>query len=89
MKWKLRFQFPIFAMALMSLGCRWLPPFDPPGTKEALRGRAVLHDPYPNNDVGPAIMGGRPLGFERPLSEAEANQYARSRGATPATYQGF
>ena len=34
------------------------------------RDRAVLHNPYPDNNLGPPILGGSPLGFDVPRSEA-------------------
>jgi hypothetical protein len=41
----------------------------PPGTMYDQRSRAVLSDPFPNNQLGPAVLGGRPRGFETPLAE--------------------
>ncbi len=72
-------------------GCYLRPNWGPPGTIGAQRSRAVLFDPYPNNDVGPPIVSGRPLGFERPLPEPEQNQYYRqsSRGGMVQPYYGF
>lgn len=67
------------------------PNFGPPGTMDAQRARAVLHDPFPNNDLGPPIVSGRPLGLDRPLAEPKANQYHPRvrRGAAPPPYFGF
>ncbi len=42
------------------------------------RSRAVLHDPYPSTELGPTIVGGRPLGFDRPQAEAENLQEVRN-----------
>lgn len=63
--------------------------FGQPGPIEAQRSRAVLHDPFPNNDVAPAIVGGRPLGFDRPLPEAKNNQYFQSRGDRVPNQYGY
>ncbi|MEZ6093664.1 MAG: hypothetical protein R3C03_05440 [Pirellulaceae bacterium] len=64
---------------LFASGCYWAPRFDPPGTAAFQQSRAVLHDPFPNNDVAPPIVGGRPRDFDRPYPEAEQNQYDRIR----------
>ncbi len=76
-------------LALLQSGCYWLPKFQPPGTIEMQRSQAVMHDPFPNNDVAPAIVGGRPLGFDRPLSEATQNQFNTNRGDRVPPYNGF
>ncbi len=75
----------------LTSGCYLRPNWGAPGTIGAQRSRAVLFDPYPNNDVGPPIVSGRPLGFERPLPEPEQNQYYRqsSRGGMVQPYYGF
>lgn len=78
-------------LALSSSGCYLRPNWGPPGTIGAQRSRAVLFDPYPNNDLGPPVVSGRPLGFERPLSEPEQNQYypQSSQGGKVQPYYGF
>jgi hypothetical protein len=55
---------------LAGLGCSIRPQFrDEQGTILYQRSRAVLHDPFPDNSIGPPVLGGRALGFEQPLSE--------------------
>jgi hypothetical protein len=53
----------------------------PPGTMGQQRDRAAVHDPFPDNDLGPPIVSGRPRGFDRPNSEPKRlqqdNPYAR------------
>ena len=44
------------------------------GTVDRQKARAVVHDPYPLNDIGPEVMGGRPRDFMTPLPEAKRNQ---------------
>lgn len=65
---------------LVSTGC-YLPIFNgPPGTIGMQRSRAVLFDPFPSNTLGPPIQGGRPRGFDLPLSDvttAQSNPNAR------------
>ncbi len=81
----------IAGVVALTTGCHNRPNWGSPGTIGEQRQRAVLHDPYPNNTLGPAIESGRPLGFDRPLSEPTSTQsspYAR-RGARNAPYVGF
>jgi hypothetical protein len=42
-----------------------------PGTAAHQRAAAVEHDPFPENDVAPPIVGGRPLGYQAGVVEAE------------------
>lgn len=42
-----------------------------PGSAQQQRAEALDHDPYPLDDAGPAIVGGRPPGYERPVPEVE------------------
>lgn len=56
----------------------------PPGSIGMQRERAVIHDPYPNPVLGPPIVGGRPVGYDLPLSEAKSlqvNPFSRSRNS--------
>lgn len=78
-------------LGISQSGCYLKPSWGPPGTIGAQRSRAVLFDPYPNNDLGPPVVSGRPLGFERPLAEPEQNQYFEqsTRGAPVQPYTGF
>src|SRR5690606_3716257 len=39
--------------------------------------QAVLHDPYPDNDLGPAMTGVRPPSYDRPAPEATRSKYYR------------
>ena len=59
-------------------GCYLRPNFGPPGTIGMQRSRAVLHDPYPSNELGPPIVGGRPRGFDNPQAQAENLQEVRN-----------
>jgi hypothetical protein len=45
------------------------PSWGAPGTIDEQQNRAVVHDPYPDNDAGPAIEGGRPRDFQKPLAQ--------------------
>lgn len=61
----------VFSIGLVCTlaGCHLRPDLGPPGTIYEQRAKAVLGDPFPNNELGPPIMGGRPRGFEQPLSQ--------------------
>lgn len=91
-----RFPPPSIRLVLLSgvlfttPGCYLTPDFGPPGTIARQRARAVVHDPFPNNDIAPPIESGRPLGYDRPPAEAASNQASyRNRGARVPAYPGF
>ena len=44
------------------------------GSIDRQKARAVAFDPYPLNDLGPEVMGGRPREFLNPLPEAQRNE---------------
>jgi hypothetical protein len=50
-----------------------------PGPAAYQRAEAIQHDPYPLDDVGPEIVGGRPREYQIPLNEVERSRLA----ATP------
>lgn len=92
MKTTLLLRIAVIAIACMVFtGCHMTPNFGPQGTIGMQRNFAVLHDPFPSDDLGPPIVGGRPKGFEQPWAEARSNQdspYAR-RGARVIAPNGF
>ena len=47
------------------------PNFLHPGWAHQQRLEAIEHDPYPLDDVGPEVVGGRPREYQRPLNEVE------------------
>lgn len=63
-------------LALSGCGLAW-PSFYQPGDLEHQRERAVLHDPYPDSDAGPEVVGGRPPDFRAPLSEPVRSRWLR------------
>jgi hypothetical protein len=72
----------IVAFASVTLGCkgshlgekRWGGGPLGQGSSEQQKARAVYFDPYPLNDIGPEVVGGRPRGFQNPLPEATRNE---------------
>ena len=83
----------IMASAISCLpGCHVNRDFGAPGDMNTQRTRALLHDPFPVNDVGPEILGVRPRGFDLPRSEIQKLQTsptARRGGQVPAQFGGF
>lgn len=80
----------LLALALMTLagGCARPRGWGFPGgegTIDRQKARASVHDPYPLNDIGPAVVGGRPREFATPRSEAarEANLPKQFRNVPP------
>jgi len=58
------------------------------GTIERQKSKAAEFDPYPLNDIGPSVVGGRPPGFFNPLPEPRRNELMGRNptyGASPAT----
>jgi hypothetical protein len=59
-----------------------------PGPAFVQRAEAIQHDPYPLNDIAPEIVGGRPLSYQQPISEAERARMVPARpiltGPVPA-----
>lgn len=59
-------------LVCLALGCspyvrkpNWLHP----GPLGPQRNDAILHDPYTLDDLGPAVVGGRPLEYAKPVPE--------------------
>jgi len=48
-------------------------PLADPGDGEYQRTRALIHDPYPDPDIGPDVVGGRPREFQVPQPEPVRN----------------
>jgi hypothetical protein len=44
------------------------------GTIDRQKAKAADFDPYPLNDIGPSVVGGRPPGFFNPLPEPRRNE---------------
>jgi len=59
------------AAAAWVAGCRGVAPpnWSHPGTAAYQQSEAERFDPYPENETGPAIVGGRPREFQKPPAE--------------------
>ncbi|MGN6544292.1 MAG: membrane or secreted protein [Aureliella sp.] len=53
------------------------------GTIDRQNSRAVIHDPYPLNDIGPEVVGGRPRGYMNPLPEPKRSHVTGETGFPP------
>jgi len=62
-----------WAMLFLSAlgGCKGveMPSLFHPGSGEVQRARALRYDPYPDNDIGPAVTGVRPRDYDKPPPE--------------------
>ena len=76
------------AAAVLAAGCSnsiRKPMLLHPGPAPFQRANAEIIDPYPLPDMGPEIVGGRPLDFAVPRNEVtRAQDFQRSRGIRPA-----
>jgi hypothetical protein len=65
-------------LVLAPIGCRSVSDlFGPPGTMRQQQLGATMHDPYTDNDAGPAVVGGRPRDFQKPLAEPVRSRILR------------
>lgn len=48
-------------------GCRSNRFFSPPGSMNRQQAHAVVHDPYPQNDIAPYEAASRPPSYQQPL----------------------
>jgi hypothetical protein len=69
-----RMQGPGWLLVLVvaaASGCWGLarPNWCDPGPARYQQMRAVRFDPYTDNELGPPVVGGRPLGYQDPLPE--------------------
>lgn len=58
-------------------GCRGQPLFPPPGTLNQQQANAIIHDPFPQNDIGPFEAASRPPDYQNPLPEPVRNRISR------------
>ena len=64
----------------LAAGCRTPRPLlAPPGPVDRQQHAASYHDPYSDNDAGPAVDGGRPRDFDKPNAEPVRNQRFQNR----------
>jgi hypothetical protein len=63
----------LYLIALLALapmcGCLATPNIVHPGTEQYQQARARVFEPYPENEPGPPIAGGRPREYMNPVAE--------------------
>ncbi len=57
------------------------------GTTDRQKARAVSHDPYTLNDIGPEVVGGRPREFMNPQAEAKRANATPKQSPSDWSYQ--
>ncbi len=70
MSWIVASVFGVLALG----GCRaggFLPPAGPMAGQQA---NAVIHDPFPQEDIAPGDLGARPPSYQTPLPEPVRNR---------------
>ena len=55
------------------------------GDSREQRERATQFDPYPDQDMGPEVVGGRPLDYNRQIPEVERSRFTGG-AAQPVTH---
>ena len=79
------------AVVLSVGGCstnmRW-PNWFHPGPAGYQRHNAIYHDPYPLDDVAPAVVGGRPREYQRPFPEVRRGRLFRPPQVSPPVQPG-
>lgn len=55
-------------------GCRGRRLLEPPGPLLEQQANAVIHDPFPQEDIGPSDPSSRPPSYQRPLPEPVRNR---------------
>ncbi|MBX9789309.1 MAG: hypothetical protein K2Y37_10370 [Pirellulales bacterium] len=56
------------------------------GPSQIQRERATQFDPYPDQDMGPEVVGGRPLDYNRQIPEVERSRFV-GRSAQPVSQE--
>jgi hypothetical protein len=68
----------LLALMSASSGCLSTPNVFHPGTESYQQARAQVWEPYPENDMGPAVVGGRPREYQD--QQAEVTRVLRKPG---------
>ncbi len=87
-----RCRFLMLLLPLFVTGCGplfGLPTVWPPESEKTQVARASKFDPFPDPNMGPAVIGGRPQGFLNPRPEPDPNKTVRSDWFNPAPGAGY
>lgn len=77
MRRPLKSLLPCVACALVVAsfsGCRGRTWCQPPGPMNLQQANAIVHDPFPQADVGPSDPSGRPPDYQTPLPQPVRNR---------------
>jgi hypothetical protein len=68
----------VLVAAGMLAGCRDIsgPNWTHPGTTEEQRAWAERYNPYPETNIGPDVVGGRPREFQNQISEPARSRWS-------------
>ncbi|MGB7346912.1 MAG: membrane or secreted protein [Pirellulaceae bacterium] len=63
-------------MLLTSAGCQsgWI---QPPGPMNYQQSTATIHDPFPQEDLGPSDLASRPPSYQQPVPQPVRNRFGR------------
>ncbi|TWT86236.1 hypothetical protein Pla100_61460 [Neorhodopirellula pilleata] len=61
-------------LTVAATGCRGRSLFPPAGTINQQQANAIVHDPYPLDDIGPSDLGARPPSYQQPVPEPVRNR---------------
>jgi hypothetical protein len=63
----------LFAVVCLA-GCRGRRLLEPPGPILQQQANAIVHDPFPQNDIAPYEAASRPPAYQQPLPEPVRNR---------------
>ena len=67
----------LLTLSIVALsGCRGTQLLPPAGPLNQQQANAVIHDPFPQNDIAPYDAGSRPPSYQQPLPEPVRNRIA-------------
>lgn len=67
----------LLTLSIIALsGCRGTQLLPPAGPLNQQQANAVIHDPFPQNDIAPYDAGSRPPSYQQPLPEPVRNRIA-------------
>jgi hypothetical protein len=73
----MRIHFAIAALVLLSVGCQGtgLPDLAHPGSASEQLRKSQRYDVYPEQEIAPAVDGGRPPGMDKSWPEPTRSRY--------------
>lgn len=61
-------------LSVVSTGCRGRSCLPAAGTINQQQANAIIHDPYPLDDIAPTDLGARPPNYQNPVPEPVRNR---------------